>query len=211
MKLATATKQRLLDTAIKLIWEQSYGSVSVDDICAQANANKGSFYHFFRSKSALAVTAMETHWQMIAPQMAKDFADDAPPLTRLKRFCQSVYLRQQVKRQQVGRVCGCAFTCLGMELSTQDEAVRHQSQYIVTQYCRFLEATIRAGVRDGTIEPQPARAQARVLYGCVIATLVQARIDNDLDCVRRLYPTMLRVLGVRATKKRSRRKGILMV
>ena len=51
MEIAGNTKQRLLDTAIELIWEQSYGAVSVDHICERAGAQKGSFYHFFQSKS----------------------------------------------------------------------------------------------------------------------------------------------------------------
>ena len=36
-------KERLLQVAFDLIWEQSYGSVSVDDICARAKVKKGSF------------------------------------------------------------------------------------------------------------------------------------------------------------------------
>ncbi|HSH94300.1 MAG TPA: helix-turn-helix domain-containing protein, partial [Roseimicrobium sp.] len=46
-------KQRLMDAAQNLIWERSYGATSVDDICAKADVRKGSFYHFFRSKSEL--------------------------------------------------------------------------------------------------------------------------------------------------------------
>ena len=47
---------------MELIWEQSYGSVSVDVICERAGARKGSFYHFFPSKSDLAAVAIEDHW-----------------------------------------------------------------------------------------------------------------------------------------------------
>ena len=41
VKQRSDTKQRLLDAAGRLIWEQSYGAVSVDEICDQAGANKG--------------------------------------------------------------------------------------------------------------------------------------------------------------------------
>ena len=50
-------KEKLLRVAFDLIWEQSYGAVSVDDICERANVKKGSFYYFFPSKSDLAVAA----------------------------------------------------------------------------------------------------------------------------------------------------------
>jgi AcrR family transcriptional regulator len=59
VKTECDAKQRLLDTAIDLIWEQSYGAVSVDVICERAGTKKGSFYHFFPSKSDLTVAAIE--------------------------------------------------------------------------------------------------------------------------------------------------------
>ena len=36
-------KVRLLEVAFDLIWDQSYGSVSVEHICQRADVNKGSF------------------------------------------------------------------------------------------------------------------------------------------------------------------------
>jgi len=40
MKPECDTRQRLLETAMDLIWEQSYGAVSVDVICERAGAKK---------------------------------------------------------------------------------------------------------------------------------------------------------------------------
>lgn len=59
MGRTSTAKEKLLDVAFKLIWDQSYGSVSVDDICQQAEVKKGSFYHFFESKAELAIAAYE--------------------------------------------------------------------------------------------------------------------------------------------------------
>jgi TetR/AcrR family transcriptional repressor of nem operon len=48
MKPESSSKQKLLQTAMEMIWQSSYGSVSVDDICTQAGVNKGSFYYAFK-------------------------------------------------------------------------------------------------------------------------------------------------------------------
>ena len=40
-------KERLTDAALDLMWENSYGTTSVDSICERAGAKKGSFYYFF--------------------------------------------------------------------------------------------------------------------------------------------------------------------
>ena len=66
-------KERLMNAAMDLIWENSYGSTSVDAICEKAGAKKGSFYHFFESKSELAVTALEADWQRKKARMDEIF------------------------------------------------------------------------------------------------------------------------------------------
>ena len=196
------TKQRLLDTAIQLIWEQSYGSVSVDHICERARAQKGSFYHFFSSKSELAVAAIEEHWQQRQPEMEKIFAPEIPPLDRLAHYCDSVYRRQKAKQKEFGRVCGCAFTCLGLELSTQDEPVRHKSQEIIQRLCRYFETALRDAARAGQIERQDFQVMARELYRCIIGALVEVKIENNLEVIYQLKPAIWRVIG--ANQKGSR-------
>ena len=47
MARPSQAKENLIKAATDLIWEHSYGSTSVDDICARAEVRKGSFYHFF--------------------------------------------------------------------------------------------------------------------------------------------------------------------
>lgn len=64
MKPEGETKKKLLKVAMELIWEQSYGSVGVEDICKRAGVTKGSFYFAFPSKSDLACAAFEESWQL---------------------------------------------------------------------------------------------------------------------------------------------------
>ena len=46
-----------------LIWEGSYGSTTIDQICEKAGVKKGSFYYFFESKAELAAAALGEDWQ----------------------------------------------------------------------------------------------------------------------------------------------------
>lgn len=64
MPRGSDAKDRLMQAAMDLIWTNSYGATSVDAICQKAGARKGSFYHFFASKSELAVKALEADWSM---------------------------------------------------------------------------------------------------------------------------------------------------
>jgi len=83
-------KERLLQVAFDLIWEQSYGAVSVDDICVRAKVKKGSFYYFFKTKTDLVVAAYEEHWRIKLPDYERIFSKENPPLKRLAIWCDYV-------------------------------------------------------------------------------------------------------------------------
>jgi TetR/AcrR family transcriptional repressor of nem operon len=53
LELRTAqapSRERLVRTAARLFLASSYQTVGVNEICAEAKVQKGSFYHFFPSK-----------------------------------------------------------------------------------------------------------------------------------------------------------------
>src|SRR5258706_14545431 len=79
-------KDRLLDAAIKLVWRNSYGAVSVEDICNEAQVKKGSFYHFFPGKNELVAAAFRQYWVDHRPELDQVFSPTVPPIERLRGF-----------------------------------------------------------------------------------------------------------------------------
>ena len=79
-------KERLMDAVLELVWSGSYGSTTIDDICAKAGVKKGSFYYFFDSKADVALAAVEQDWQKRQPELDAIFSPTVPPLDRLRRY-----------------------------------------------------------------------------------------------------------------------------
>lgn len=52
-KKAAKTRQKLLDTASRLINERGFDDISVEDITRESGVAKGTFYHYFHSKNEL--------------------------------------------------------------------------------------------------------------------------------------------------------------
>ena len=77
-------RTRLLDAAIHVIRAQGYSATTVDDICRAAGLTKGAFFHHFRSKEDLAVTAA-AHFSQMAERLfgAASYRELADPLDRL--------------------------------------------------------------------------------------------------------------------------------
>ena len=55
------TRQKLLDAAVSVIRSKGYATTTVEDLCAKAGVAKGSFFHHFKDKEALATAAAE-YW-----------------------------------------------------------------------------------------------------------------------------------------------------
>jgi TetR/AcrR family transcriptional regulator, transcriptional repressor for nem operon len=53
-KDGTATRQRILDTAERLVIDNGFAATSVDQVIAESGTSKGSFFHHFASKLDLA-------------------------------------------------------------------------------------------------------------------------------------------------------------
>ena len=56
-KALHGSKTKLLEAALQVIRTKGYAATTVDDICEQAGVTKGSFFHHFKSKDELALSA----------------------------------------------------------------------------------------------------------------------------------------------------------
>lgn len=192
------TKDKLLLVAFDLIWNNSYGSVSVDDICQRAGVNKGSFYHFFESKADLAIEAYQEHWKESQPALDRIFSPQVPPLERLQRYCQFLYDRQVEKAAKYGQVCGCPYASIGAEVATQDEKIRIKSQELISCGRRYIESAIADAIRADLVTVKDPVVAAQRVHSMIMGTLVEARVQNNLEVLRDLETPIMALLGAKA-------------
>jgi len=203
MSRGSDVRERLLEVASELIWESSYGAVSVDNICERAKIQKGSFYHLFASKSDLAVAAIEAHWERNRADKDHAFSLQVPPLERLVNWCALIRRNQNSRREKRGKVLGCPYSSIGSELSTMDEKIRLKCQEMSERTCRYVAAALRDAQREGSLPGGEPESQARELYSYVMGTIMQAKIENDIAVLDRLESGIFRLLGVRAPARRK--------
>jgi TetR/AcrR family transcriptional regulator, transcriptional repressor for nem operon len=200
MKPVAFTKQKLIDTALELIWTSSYGSVSVDDICKAAGVKKGSFYHFFPSKVDLAMAAMEQSFIVAKPRFDEIFSASTPPLERFARLADYTYEGQKQFARERGRVVGCPCTSLGCEMAGQEPGIRDKFDEHMARMERYYEQGVRDLVADGMLTADTdVKAKAKEVYAFFLGQLMIARIRNDLSPLEtELKSGMWRTLGIDA-------------
>ncbi len=182
-------KERLTDAAMDLIWENSYGTTSVDAICERAGAKKGSFYYFFKSKSELAATALEADWGKRKADMDSIFSPTIPPLERFESYFDYVHDRLAERQKECGSVLGCPLLSIGSEVSTQDQVLRSTVDRILDRKINYFVSAIRDAHAQGLI--------IAALFACYQGTLAQARIQNDVGLLRDFKNVAMDVLGAK--------------
>ena len=185
-------RERLISSAIELVHARSYADVGVNELCEHAGVKKGSFYHFFPSKRDLMVAALDE----VAGRYARDiygpaFAPDLPPLERIQRLFQLLYEYHSSLAQTAGRMEGCHAGNLAMELSTQDEVIRHKVRSIFEGGVSLFEGALQDAVDSGDLPEIDIPLAALALQAYLEGVLLLAKTWNDPDMVRRLAQSAL--------------------
>jgi len=197
MGRTSAARQSLVDSAGELIFERGYAAVGVAEICARAGVQKGSFYHFFPSKQALTVAAIEDYWTRQRACWAALLGDDRrPPLDRLRAiFAANVDALTADKRER-GVVRGCLLGNLALELSTHDPVVRARLDEVFTEQVEMVRGTLTAAAAEGSIDSGRATAAtARALLAQLEGMVMFAKVANDPGVLDTLWPQALRLIS----------------
>jgi TetR/AcrR family transcriptional regulator, transcriptional repressor for nem operon len=195
MGRTSQAKEHLIEAMRELIWVGSYAGTSVEDICAHAKVHKGSFYHYFASKSELAIAAIEGSWAEHRLLMDGVFSPTKPALTRLVDWL--VQLREEQRTMQAihGRILGCPIHTIGSELGGKEDALHDLLKKILSEYLCYLESTLRDAQAERVIEVPDATAKARLVFFYVEGLLTHARIWNDLCELDQMEDGVRELLG----------------
>ena len=195
MKTESATKDtysRLVQSAMDLLWEKSYQAASVEDLCARAGARKGSFYHFFSSKSELAVTAIRESWRQVKEGVFEPvFSSSLSGLSQLRLFTEKMYEFQLSAMSRGGSFLGCPFGNLGQEMAHLDEDLRQLLQELFNEQCAYFAGALRKAEAAGEIAGGDATVRARNIFAFLEGSLLLAKVANDPAIFKASLPIVL--------------------
>ena len=189
--------ERLMDAALSLMWEESYGAVTIDDICKRADVRKGSFYYFFSSKCDLAVKALDRMWESQRVKLDSIFSASVPPIDRIRARCDAAYAFQVEMEAKYGRVLGCPLCSLGAEICHRDELISNKVREILEHKILYWESAIRDAQRDGLMGAGDPTVKARCAMAFFEGMIAQARLYNEVERLRDLADQMCDHLQVR--------------
>jgi TetR/AcrR family transcriptional repressor of nem operon len=182
-----SARRKLLDAALGLIRERGYAATTVDELCGRARVAKGSFFHHFKDKEALAVAAAQ-HWGEVTGTLfaGAPYHALSDPLERVLGY---IDFRKQLLRGELA-----SFTCvvgtLVQETYSSNPAIREACDDSISAHVAHVEADIaeamrRHGIRASWTAASLALHTQAVLQGAFIlakarngAAIAMASIDH---------------------------------
>lgn len=189
--------EKLLEAAFGLIRTKGYSATTVDDLCKAAGVTKGTFFHYFESKEALAIAAAN-HWSSVTGEFFKA-APYHEPADPLDRFIGYIQFRKQILQGTVPE-----FTCLigtmVQEAYESHPKLRHACEDSIFTHAGIVEKDIREAKAkhcpDASFDPHSLATHTQaVLQGAFIlakatesSQVAVESLEHLENYVRLLFP-----------------------
>lgn len=189
-------RERLLASAHTLFRDRGFEAVGVAQLCAAADVNKGSFYHFFSSKRELLLEVIAGAWDETG--LLADWEREAPPrpLAQLRRYFQDLYAYHYADREAAGRVRGSLLSNLALELSARDPDVAARLDELFTRETTAFANVLTAALDSGEVSVGDPERAAETLVASLHGLLILAKVRNSLDVLPANETELLRLAGV---------------
>lgn len=205
------TRDRILEAAMRLFYEQGYNATGVATILREAGVNSGSLYHFFESKEALLKQVLEAYLDMLVPmvmQPAEEAATD--PIDRV--FALLEWYRAGLE------ATGCQFACplgqLALEIGHEQPVLRGLIDQNLRQWADHVKGWLDEAadrLPPGTDTGALSRFILTVMEGAQLQAKAAGNLgafDESVLVLRRCFDLMLGAGGgAKSGAKAATRKG----
>jgi TetR/AcrR family transcriptional repressor of nem operon len=179
-------RERLVEAASDLVHRRGYNAVSVADICEDAGLQKGSFYHFFKSKQALVLATLEAHAGRLGDMFDRHLHHDGDARAQLEAWLTGMYGGMAARQAKEGCLLGCPVGNLTQEMAERDPDIQLRLARIFGSWSNRLSATIRRATEQGTLRVSDPDGAAEFLVALVQGSLLLAKATDDLAVLQRI-------------------------
>lgn len=134
-----------------------YDVVTVDELCELSSSTKGSFYHFFPNKEALAVDVVNHIWHQTQDALHEIFGEESSTEAKLKAEIERIatgYLRFDGKRYFIG----CPVGTLAVSLRGKSLKLTRRLNFALTHMRQFYLEEYERGLNEGEISSNASAA-----------------------------------------------------
>lgn len=182
-----ATRQRILETASKIIRRDGFDALAIADVMKQAGLTHGGFYAHFPNRDALVTEALAYAQRSAAETMTLAIMQQLEQGVNGVTAYIDVYLSEShLEAYRLG--AGCPIAALGTEFLRQNDGAKREANKVIDD---FVEKLIN--LSNQTL----SRADAFFLTSALVGVLQLARnLGNREDTTAYLTSSKQRLLSM---------------
>ena len=166
-----SAREKVIQASIELMTGRGFTATTVDEIVNQAGVAKGSVYHAFKSKEALAIAALEHYLQRgLGIVMAGDFQDTKDPVEKALDFLD--YLEERSTELWSH---GCLLGTLAIEVADNYPALLKEIDTLFKRFELGLESVFEPALKARKIKDVTASDLSLHLLAVVEGSIITAR------------------------------------
>lgn len=187
-----STKQRLIQAGLKLLLEQGYNDLGIQELLSVTGTPKGSFYHHFKDKEDFALQVLDTYMAQVHAGLDACLADPArPPLARVRHF-----FEMTMQSYEGEGYLGCLIGGLGQELSGASEAFRCKIEQCFAAISARMAACLDEARQNGEIARDcDVKQLADLLVDCWEGAALRSRLRRNPAPLNAMLDFYIRSVG----------------
>lgn len=190
---AADTRLRLVRAGVEVLTEKGFTATGIEEVLSRVGVPKGSFYHYFASKEAFGLAALEGYADYFARKLDRCLRDPGgSPLAGLEGFMADA----AAGMARHGYRRGCLVGNLGQEMSALPEAFRARLVAVFEDWEVRVWACLERARGVGEIAPgSDCRRLAGLFWIGWEGAVLRARLERSAGPLRlfgEAYLAMLR-------------------
>ena len=186
---ARRTRERLLDTALRLISEKGSADTTFEAISEASGVSRGSIRFHFGSKSGLLFAVVDRAFDVFENEVLAPLLTEKGPTT----FAEAIDANRDFVRdnQEAGRL----FLVLMSEALGPRPELRERFSELYERFRRFIRLWVQAAQRNGSVAPEiDVDAASTVILGALVGLHYQWQLDPGHVDLDRIYATLTAAL-----------------
>jgi TetR/AcrR family transcriptional regulator, fatty acid metabolism regulator protein len=195
-----ATRDRILQAALRIFAEKGYHRAAVDDIVRVSGTSKGAVYHHFPNKEALFLALVDEFAARLAERIAVAIGGAHGALGKVEAALRAG-LETFADHRELARIVLLESVRLGAAYESKRAEVHRRFGALIQGY-------LDQAVAEGSIPPLDTRVATLAWLGAVNEIVVQWLHADEPDlldqAVPALAPMLLRSIGANASSRAVR-------
>lgn len=180
-------KERVLNTASRLFYQQGFNNTGINQIIAEADIAIGSLYKHYRSKNDLLYHYLQSEEDIFFTNLEAYLRSENDPLKKLIQL-----INYRIRIQEKANCLGCHFIKINAELGRSDERVNQ----IVEKHMQLQRDFVERLITDiGKVQPLPGKEKelGDIIFLMIEGAIVSAGIHGNTKHLKFVKKTVLKM------------------